>query len=97
MANLVHSGKITSVWELRRTALTQEDFLWISSNSIQCELDRRYHTFDRLVDHITKTPVEITGSTVIRITTETPQQESMLKLKYGNELLLYSKSAIFSG
>ena len=81
--------KTWSTWELRRPGLTPEDILWISSNSIRCELDRKYHSFDNLIDHITKTPVEITGSTVIRITTETPQQEMMLKLKYGDDLLLY--------
>jgi hypothetical protein len=89
MADIVDILETWSTWELRMAKpLTEADFLWITNNSVRCVVDRKVHNFNNLINSVSRTPVQVAGPTIIKIVTETKQQESMLKLKYGDELLM---------
>ena len=82
--------KLWASWELRNITLTEADFLWITSNSESCGVDREVHTFNNLRSQGSPYPIQVSGNLTVRITTKSQQQETMLKLKYGDNLLLMS-------
>lgn len=77
------------IWELRNTHLSEADVLWITSNSMQCNIDFPHSTIGVRPEYIVRLPA------IVRIITYGSKQEIMLRLKYGDTLFLASYTYMF--
>ena len=75
-------------WLLLRDPLTEADIKCITGNSCKVEAKRELHDFENLISYSTKMPLQVAGRLTIKITTDSDAQEIILKLKYGDELVL---------
>lgn len=79
--------KTVKTWTLSKWSLDEADYAWISSNSdnLKVEYDTQWQVNENGYDW--DNPIQVTSE--ILITTTCKKQESMLHLKYGNQLRLY--------
>ena len=76
-------------WWLREGDISADDVKFLVSLNIRVHVERPTHTFNSVVS--SNKPITIAGTPRIEFTTTTEKQETMLKLKYGDDVLLMSR------